>query len=95
MINFPSLSSGDDDSLVPTLHTLFSVKHDPALVPLKYFSPDRLTDSEQTQADPPAATIKDELVQWIADAALDGDRDAALWILLVAVARVSVLLLII
>lgn len=59
---------------VPTLHVLFSAPH-----PLGAYTP---------AAPEPDAQVRAELVAWIADAALAGDRDAAEWVLLTAVARV-------
>jgi hypothetical protein len=36
------------------------------------------------------AKIREELISWIADESLGGDRDAAEWILLISIARVYV-----
>lgn len=91
-----SLSPGEhgahNNLKILTLHTLFSVQHPPVLVPFKYFPPNDVTSScpPHDQMDPSPSTIKDELIQWISDEALGGDRDAALWVLLVAIARVYV-----
>jgi hypothetical protein len=44
------------------------------------------TETEMTK-------VREELVEWIAEEALGGDRDAAEWVLLVSIARVCVLVL--
>jgi hypothetical protein len=73
-------SHSEDDTtegnkpLVPTLHVLFSRPH-------SYVSP-------LNGVSPPSVQLRDELINWIADEALGGDRDAAEWILLAAVAQV-------
>ncbi|KZP29893.1 hypothetical protein FIBSPDRAFT_946403 [Athelia psychrophila] len=64
---------------VPTLHVLYSKPHStddhlPALSPAD---------------DAPHETIHGELISWIADEALAGDRDAAEWVILTAVGRVQ------
>jgi hypothetical protein len=61
---------------VPTLHVLFIRMH-----PLDVLS---------ALKDPIQPHIRDELLDWIADEALGGDRDAAEWVLLACVARVYV-----
>lgn len=64
---------------VPTLHVLFFRPLDP------------LTSSTYPAADLEASQIRDELIAWIADEALAGDKDAAEWVLLASIARVYVL----
>ncbi|KAF8582639.1 hypothetical protein K439DRAFT_1635083 [Ramaria rubella] len=94
LLTFEPLSSGEDDaqdgSQVPTLHCLFSVKHPSTLLSYEYPLPRTALagGSDQFSLSPPRA-ILDELVQWVADEALGGDRDAALWVLLVSIARVQ------
>jgi hypothetical protein len=61
---------------VPTLHVLF-VRDDP---------PNILGAPK----DPIELNVREELLDWIADEALGGDRDAAEWVLLACVARVYV-----
>ncbi|KAF8582223.1 hypothetical protein K439DRAFT_1635531 [Ramaria rubella] len=93
LLTFEPLSSGEDDAQdglqVPTLHCLFSVKHPSTLLSYEYPLPRTALagGSDQFSLSPPRA-ILDELVQWIANEALGGDRDAALWVLLVSIARV-------
>jgi hypothetical protein len=62
--------------IVPTLHVLFIREH-------------RL-DILTTPKDPIQQHVREELLDWIADEALGGDRDAAEWVLLACVARVYV-----
>jgi hypothetical protein len=62
--------------IVPTLHVLFIRKH-----PLDILS---------ALKDPIRPHVREELLDWIADEALGGDRDAAEWVLLACVARVYV-----
>ncbi|RDB21489.1 Mini-chromosome maintenance complex-binding protein [Hypsizygus marmoreus] len=64
-------------SLVPTLHVLFFQPVPPTIVPRVYPSPSATPE------------LRDELITWIADEALAGDRDAAEWVLLCAIARVQ------
>ena len=59
---------------MPTLHVLFVRKH-------------RL-DIFEASPDPFQHHIREELLSWIAEEALGGDRDAAEWVLLTCVARV-------
>jgi hypothetical protein len=61
---------------VPTLHVLFIREH-------------RL-DIFVALPDPFRPQIREELLSWIAEEALGGDRDAAEWVLLTCVARVYV-----
>ncbi|KAF8514049.1 hypothetical protein JB92DRAFT_2920727 [Gautieria morchelliformis] len=86
-----SEGDGAEGLEVPTLHTLFSVKHCLALIPSKYLPSDHgaSLSPAHDRVDPPAAAIKDELLQWISNEALGGDHDAALWVILVAIARVQ------
>lgn len=82
-LNYTSVHSElDRDSPleVPTLHVLFSR-------PL-----DTYTSSTYpaTDLEVPASQIREELITWIADEALGGDKDAAEWVLLAATARVWV-----
>lgn len=59
---------------MPTLHVLFAREH-------------RL-DILEAPEDPIQRQVREELLDWIADEALGGDRDAAEWVLLACVARV-------
>jgi hypothetical protein len=60
--------------IVPTLHVLFVREH-------------RL-DIFEAPKSPIGQHIREELLEWIANEVLGGDRDAAEWILLACVARV-------
>lgn len=60
---------------VPTLHVLFTRPHEGSLLVRPYPSAQ-------------AATVRDELIQWVASETLGGDVDAAEWILLSSIARV-------
>jgi Mini-chromosome maintenance replisome factor len=62
--------------IVPTLHVLFTREH-------------RL-DILTAPKDAVQPHVREELLTWIADEALGGDRDAAEWVLLTCVARVYV-----
>jgi len=64
----------DDPTEVPTLHVLFSRSHSSSLVRHQYPSSD---DS-----------IHDDLVDWIAEEGLNGDHEAAEWVLLACIAKV-------
>lgn len=67
-----------DAPLVPTLHVLFSQNLPPTLVPRVYPFP----------ASPATVNnVRDDLITWIADEALAGDRDAAEWVLLCLIGR--------
>jgi hypothetical protein len=60
--------------IAPTLHVLFVREH-------------RLDVLEAPKV-PIQQHVREELLDWIADEALGGDRDAAEWVLLACVARV-------
>jgi hypothetical protein len=62
--------------MVPTLHTLFFEPIKSTLIPRVY------PDTSCT------ATLRDELIAWIAEEGLGGDRLAAEWLLLCSIARV-------
>ncbi|KAI0320188.1 mini-chromosome maintenance replisome factor-domain-containing protein [Amylostereum chailletii] len=59
---------------VPTLHVLFARPH--SLAP-------------PTSTTVASTDIRDELIAWVADEALGGDRDAAEWIIISSIARVQ------
>ncbi|KAG6816940.1 hypothetical protein H0H87_001455 [Tephrocybe sp. NHM501043] len=67
----------DTPKLVPTLHVLFSQKLPTTIIPRVY---PNISHSHDT---------RDELIAWIADTALAGDRDAAEWVLLCTISRVQ------
>ncbi|KAF8636535.1 hypothetical protein AX17_003347 [Amanita inopinata Kibby_2008] len=65
-------------TLVPTLHVLFSKPVPSSIILQRHSLPTlQLTD------------LRQELIDWIADEALAGDKNAAEWILLCAIARVQ------
>lgn len=68
---------------VPTLHVLFSRPVEPALIPNPAI--------HHTVGKAAITETREELISWIADEALGGDRDAAEWILLITIARVYVI----
>ena len=69
-------------TMVPTLHVLFLQPIPPTIVPRSY---------PYLPPNPPSISeLRDELIAWIADQALAGDRVTAEWILLCVIARVSV-----
>ncbi|CDO77853.1 hypothetical protein BN946_scf185032.g5 [Trametes cinnabarina] len=84
---------------VPTLHVLFTQRHSPTVVPrpfprLKRPSAEIYTivsDDERPSAlvADDNAQVREELVFWIAEEALGGDRVAAEWVLLSCIARVQ------
>ncbi|GLB35181.1 putative mini-chromosome maintenance replisome factor [Lyophyllum shimeji] len=63
---------------VPTLHVVFSQPVRTTIVPREY-----------PLASPTTSELRDELIAWIADTSLAGDRDAAEWVLLCGIARVQ------
>ncbi|TBU28931.1 mini-chromosome maintenance replisome factor-domain-containing protein [Dichomitus squalens] len=82
----------------PTLHVLFTKSHAPNVVPRPFPRVSRsnrdgvlLSISSNSPATPAedTAQIREELIAWIADEALGGDRHAAEWILLSCIARVQ------
>ncbi|KAH9925300.1 putative alanine racemase-domain-containing protein [Fomitopsis serialis] len=94
------LSSGLDAAVdVPTLHVLFVQQHPHNLLSRPYPSfekaesshPDVSVDRriERATAGPNLSEVRSQLIDWIAEEALDGDRDAAEWVLLACIARVQ------
>ncbi|KAN0123436.1 Mini-chromosome maintenance replisome factor domain containing protein [Russula decolorans] len=75
LTNEPFLTDSDEPIIVPTLHVLF-VRDDPLNI-------------LGAPKDPIEQDVREELLDWIADEALGGDRDAAEWVLLACVARVQ------
>ncbi|KAF8500970.1 mini-chromosome maintenance replisome factor-domain-containing protein [Russula emetica] len=69
------LTDSDEPIIVPTLHVLF-VRDDSLNI-------------LEAPKDPIEQDVREELLDWIADEALGGDRDAAEWVLLACVARVQ------
>ena len=70
----------DEQLVVPTLHTL-------------YISPSThtiITRSYPSNVDPKSSTasVRQELIQWLAEEALGGDAEAAEWTLLSCLSRV-------
>ncbi|KAH9951487.1 mini-chromosome maintenance replisome factor-domain-containing protein [Amylocystis lapponica] len=75
---------------VPTLHVLFSRTHSHGLLCRRYPRPEAPLSTDGTSAtyQTPART-RENLIAWIADEALGGDREAADWVLLTCIARVQ------
>ena len=67
---------------VPTLHVLFSTPIPTTIVPRIFPEPSLL---------PGVNALREQVITWIADEGLAGDRIAAEWVLLCAIARVCVL----
>jgi hypothetical protein len=67
-------------TFVPTLHVLFSTPLPVTIIPQCYPS----IPTPNTEG------LRQELIDWLADEALAGDKVAAEWILLCAIARVFV-----
>ncbi|KAJ7070358.1 putative alanine racemase-domain-containing protein [Mycena belliarum] len=65
---------------VPTVHLLFS-RHLPLTISPRVFPYSPATTTFQT--------LREELISWIADEGLAGDRDAAEWVLLSIIAKVQ------
>ena len=65
------------DTLVPTLHVLFMRPHT-----------HEASSSTSATSQPSSAELRDEIISWIADEALGGDREAAEWVLLASIGRV-------
>ncbi|KAF9452815.1 hypothetical protein P691DRAFT_803108 [Macrolepiota fuliginosa MF-IS2] len=72
------LDSSESIDLVPTLHVLFTRKTPPTITPRNFPIEPSLPNLRAT---------RDKLVTWIAKEALDGDKDAAKWVLLSAIAK--------
>ncbi|KAG8925683.1 hypothetical protein FRC02_009477 [Tulasnella sp. 418] len=95
VIAFDSPSSSAFDApetseRVPTIHVLFSRPHENTIAPFRYpmiARDDSRNDSEVWSEDR-VREVRDDLIKWIADEGLCGDRDAAEWVLAVAVSRV-------
>ena len=64
-----------DEVEVPTLHVLYSTSEQNSVITRPYPTPDILQ-------------VREQLLDWIAEEALGGDREAAEWILLSTIARV-------
>ncbi|KAI9056684.1 hypothetical protein FKP32DRAFT_1598956 [Trametes sanguinea] len=84
---------------VPTLHVLFTQKHPSTVIPRPFPRLQRIgqgshsvmsavEQSSELVADD-SAHVRDELIAWIAEEALAGDRVAAEWVLLACIARVQ------
>lgn len=87
----------DSSSDVLTLHVLFTKFHAPSVIPrpfprvVRQVRKDHIVGvSEEAEAPvaPDSAQLRAELIEWIAEEALGGDRQAAEWILLSSISRV-------
>ncbi len=75
-----SLDPAEEDStVVPTLHVLFVRTHERSLLTREY--------PHSSHSIP---SLREELIDWISEESLGGDRDAAEWILLSCIAKVQV-----
>lgn len=83
----------------PTLHVLFTKPHTPNVLHRRFprivrQSQNGVITSVTSELSPQVAEdtvqIRDELIAWIADEALGGDRQAAEWVLLSCISKVSV-----
>ncbi|KAL0947281.1 hypothetical protein HGRIS_013401 [Hohenbuehelia grisea] len=83
-LNTDRYSDTDTDKEVPTLHVLFSRPLTSTIVPRKF--PYTLPKDSQTTS---VLDLRNELITWIADEGLAGDRDAAEWVLLCVLSRVQ------
>ncbi|KAH9901638.1 mini-chromosome maintenance replisome factor-domain-containing protein [Cubamyces lactineus] len=84
---------------VPTLHVLFSQRHSPTVLSRPFPRSERparqersIGSSDEQRSESIAddtQQVRDELISWIAQEALGGDRVAAEWILLSCISRVQ------
>ncbi|PCH38721.1 hypothetical protein WOLCODRAFT_115930, partial [Wolfiporia cocos MD-104 SS10] len=78
---------------VPTLHVLFTRPHPGTLLsrpyPLSDAQDDTMQKSEAAACKSRASQVRSELIEWMAEEALGGDRQAAEWVLLASIARVQ------
>ncbi|CAL1703945.1 unnamed protein product [Somion occarium] len=84
----PRNTEFSDQIEVPTLHVLFISPDDYSSVTRSYPS-SNTSDEPSTTTSPDVMQVRDQLLNWIAQEALGGDRDAAEWILLMSIARVQ------
>lgn len=63
---------------IPTLHVLFTRETPSIIIPRSFLGSPPSSDPRKT---------RDELLTWIAEEALGGDKDAAEWMLLSAIAK--------
>ncbi|KAI0928219.1 hypothetical protein AcW2_004299 [Taiwanofungus camphoratus] len=93
-----ALSTGLDTPIdVPTLHVLFARTHPQTLLcrPYPYITAPEYDAGSSTSGSARAGTsteparLREELISWIAEEALGGDREAAEWALLACIARVQ------
>ncbi|KAF9810959.1 hypothetical protein IEO21_06763 [Rhodonia placenta] len=70
---------------VPTLHVLYIREHTATLLSRPY--PSTATPDADEHSAP--AKVRSELISWMAEEALGGDREAAEWMLLASIARVQ------
>ncbi|KIL69545.1 hypothetical protein M378DRAFT_183981 [Amanita muscaria Koide BX008] len=79
ILEFFGILSSEPPTFAPTLHVLFSKVLPASLLPCHF----PILDASYTN------NLRHELISWIADEALAGDKGAAEWILLCAIARVQ------
>ncbi|KAI0807083.1 mini-chromosome maintenance replisome factor-domain-containing protein [Fomes fomentarius] len=85
----------DSSSDVPTLHVLFTKFHAPSVISrpfprvVRQARKDHIVGVSDEASAPDSAQLRAELIEWIAEEALGGDRQAAEWILLSSISRVQ------
>ncbi|KAJ3539106.1 hypothetical protein NMY22_g4880 [Coprinellus aureogranulatus] len=73
-------SDAGPSTLVPTVHVLFARKIAPTIVPRTF---------PETSFSSPVQSVREQLVSWIANEALAGDKLAAEWVLLSIISKVQ------
>ncbi|KAI0340694.1 hypothetical protein BDW22DRAFT_1486089 [Trametopsis cervina] len=74
--------SGEVGPEVPTIHVLFTRKHETTVIARPYPAAARSEGEALAQT-------REKLIQWIANQSLGGDREAAEWVLLACISRVQ------
>ncbi|KDQ19812.1 hypothetical protein BOTBODRAFT_27237 [Botryobasidium botryosum FD-172 SS1] len=91
----PELAPSENAPVYPTLHVLFSIPRPPTITPFPYpfsaGSPEASPIGDvplQADVDHGVLELRNELISWIADEALGGDKEAAEWVVLTCVGKV-------
>lgn len=93
----PAFDSDASPPIVPTLHVLFTRNVPRTIIsgykfPMEIASPTTADNVDVVQAIESSrfeiTKLRDELISWMAEEALGGDREAAEWVLLIATSRV-------
>ncbi|KAG8941468.1 hypothetical protein FRC04_004177 [Tulasnella sp. 424] len=97
-LSMPAFDSDASPPLVPTLHVLFTRSVPRTIIsgykfPMEIASPTTADNVDVVQAIESSrleiTKLRDELISWVAEEALGGDREAAEWVLLIATSRVQ------